>query len=113
MTIIMRKALDEKVLLQTEASCVYGAGSLCITSHAIAYEVHGKGLYLNFIPHDSLIRVNVSKSSMLLHTRKIRIFWVEEKVGKKEGKMSKHFFDIRSRQYVQIESILKEKITGM
>ena len=102
MVIILRKNIDEHLLFETKASSMHGTGSLYVTSHAIAYEVDGKGLYLNFVPNSLFQLVNISKSGML-GTRKFKLIWIE-----KDG--TKHFFEFRTRDYKQLEAILKKQI---
>jgi len=99
MTIIMRKNIGEKRLLDVPAISALGDGILCVTSHAVAYEVHGRGLYLNFIPKSTIIGIRISKSG-LFGTRRCSLAWMEGK--------TRHQFEFRTRQHVMLGSILKQ-----
>lgn len=40
----------ERVVLRAPVSTRHGRGALCVTDRAVACEVHGRGIYLNFVP---------------------------------------------------------------
>ena len=98
MTVIMRKDLDEKVLLRIPAGSAAGDGTLYVTSHAVAYEVHRRGIYLNFVPRDSVKALHVSKSGVF-GARRCRIVWAENG--------SEHSFEFRTRQHERLRAALQ------
>ena len=83
-----RKSLGEQKVLEADAASPHGNGTLCITNKAIAFEVHGKGIYLNFIPHSTVVGFD-QMNMMLFGAKKFRIVWME--------KDTKHHFDFRTR----------------
>lgn len=97
MTVFMRKSLGEKSILQVGANSALGRGIFYVTDLAIAYEVDGRGLYLNFIPHKMISRVEISKRGFC-GARKLRIFWIEDE--------TEHSFELRTRQYRQLYDTL-------
>ncbi len=97
MTVIMRSDIGEKVILQADARSTHGDGVLYITNQALVYEVHERGIYLNFIPLDvvsSLCRVGVK----MFGAAKFRLVWVE-----KDNNNKKHSFDFRTKKYVEVQ----------
>lgn len=96
MTVIARKDRGEQILANIKASSMFGEGSLCITTHAVAYEVRHKGIYLNFIPHGIITKFNMCGSGMF-GTRRCQIRWTENG--------SEHTFEFRTRQYRQIQAM--------
>ena len=77
MTVIMRKDLDERCLLQIPASSVFGDGVLYVTNLAVVYEVLKRGIYLNFVPRNTILGLDVSKSGMF-GAKKCRLKWTED-----------------------------------
>lgn len=113
MTVLMRKDMDEKCLLELPASSAFGDGTLYVTDHAVAYEVFGRGIYLNFVPLDMLSGLYVLRSGMF--GTKCRLEWREEededeKEGdedEKNGGKSTHSIELRVRRYGDLESYLQ------
>ena len=99
MVVLMRKKLNEKMLLQIEASSSYGAGTFYITDKAIVYEVHSKGIYLNFIPH-KMIKKFIPSMALLFKARKYRMIWSESN--------TKHYFEFRTKHHKQLQNILDD-----
>ena len=102
MAIFMRKKTGEKEILRIEASSFLGDGALYITSEAIAYEVYGKGIYLNFIPLKSIKKFNAVTSS-LFGARKFRMVWLEDN--------TEHHFEFRTKKHTQLQNILSTNFT--
>ena len=98
MTIMERKSLGEQKVLEADAASPHGNGTLCITNKAIAFEVHGKGIYLNFIPHSTVIGF-YQTGLTLFGAKKFRIVWMEGD--------TRHHFDFRIRRN-GLEKIIAE-----
>ncbi len=92
MTIFVRKNICERKLLEIQANSNQGNGVLCITNMAVAYEVDGRGIYLNFIPR-KVIKKFAPVGSVLFGTQKFRITWLED---------TECFFEFRTKQYKQL-----------
>ena len=98
MTVIMRSDIGEKVVLQADASSTHGDGVLYITNQALVYEVHERGIYLNFIPLDAVSSLHRIGTRMF-GAAKFRLVWVE----KDDNNNKKHFFDFRTKKYEEIQ----------
>lgn len=94
MAVIMRKALGERLLLDVPASSRFGAGRLYITDQAVAYEVDGMGLYLNFVPR-GIIRSIRPVGGPLLGARRFVMEWTEGG--------ARHAFEFRTREHRRLE----------
>ena len=97
MVILMRK--NEKKIIQVDANSYHGNGVFYITDKAIVYEVHSRGIYLNFIPH-KMIKKFTRSSFVLFGARKYRITWLENN--------TEHNFEFRTKQYKQLQNILDD-----
>lgn len=87
--ILVRKSMQERLLLKVEASSDRGDGSFYLTDKAMAYEVMSRGIYLDFIPH-GLIR-RIAPAGGMAGSRKLRMEWDED------GAM--HSFEFRTGQH--------------
>ena len=97
MTIIMRKDLGEKKILEISATSRHGSGTLYVTSMAISYEVDSKGIYLNFIPR-GMIKKFTAGTMTLFGFKKFHIIWSEDN--------AEHSFEFRTKQYKSLQKIL-------
>ena len=99
MTVLMRKKINEKTIIQIEASSGHGDGMFYITDKAIIYEVNARGIYLNFIPH-KMIKAFIPSAFVLFGARKYRIIWMENN--------TRHFFEFRTKHHRQLQRVLSE-----
>lgn len=97
MVVIMRKNLDEEMVLCVEASSCFGDGNFYITSMAIAYEVDAMGMYLNFIPHE-IIKSIKSSGHVLFRAKKFHIVWSENDTS--------YSFEIRTKKHKQLQAVI-------
>ena len=98
--IVPRKNIGEKVLLCIPASSEFGAGTLCVTNMAVAYEVRRRGIYLDFVPL-SAIRKTASLGG--LFEERCRIHWEEDG--------AEHVFEFRTKHYKRLRGVLDSLCT--
>ena len=93
--IVPRRGMGEKVILRIPASSEFGAGTLCVTSMAVAYEVQRRGIYLDFVP---LAALKGTASLGGIFEERCRICWEEDG--------SEHTFEFRTRHYKKLRRTL-------
>ena len=49
-----------------------------VTTHAVAYEVDRRGIYLNFIPRSAVSGIKVMSKSAIFGDLRCRLVWVED-----------------------------------
>lgn len=76
MTILARRGLGEELLLAVPAHSAAGRGTLHVTTHAVAYEVERRGIYLDFVPLGSVRGLHVGRPGPLGSAR-CRLEWEE------------------------------------
>jgi len=47
----------ERLALKARVLSRHGRGSLCVTDRAVACEIDGRGLFLNFVPRGSVLKL--------------------------------------------------------
>lgn len=92
MMILVRKSMQEKLLLRMEASSTHGNGFIYVTDMAVAYEVDCRGVFLNFIPRKLIKRITVVGG--VLGAKKLRMEWDEDE--------AMHFFEFRTRNHSKL-----------
>ena len=90
--ILMRRAMQERLLLRIDASSEHGDGTFYLTDRAVAYEVQSQGIYLNFIPHKNIKKL--TGIGGMLGARKLRMEWDEG--------AAVHAFEFRTRQHASL-----------
>ena len=98
MTILLHKG--EHITLKISADSKYGKGTLYITNKAVAYEVEGKGIYLNFVPFDIIQRFYISGKGIGHRTKKYKMIWVE--------KDSEYSIEFKVKNHQDLKKILTE-----
>ncbi len=92
--------MGERVLLRIPASSEFGAGTLCVTNMAVAYEVHRRGIYLDFVPLSAL-KKTVSLGGVF--EERCRMHWEEDG--------SEHTFEFRTKHYKKLRRTLDSLYT--
>jgi len=95
----MRRSIGERCLARVPASSEFGDGTMYVTTHAVAYEVDRRGIYLNFIPRSAVSGIEVMSKSAVFGERKCRLVWVECR--------ARNAFEFRTRQHGLLDSALR------
>lgn len=94
----MRRKIGEMCLARVPASSEFGDGTMYVTTHAVAYEVDRRGIYLNFIPRGAVAGIEVMSKSAMFGDLKCRLVWVEDR--------TRHSFEFRTRRHGLLDSAL-------